>query len=244
MSQDLIAKQDGPALRITINRPDAGNGMSDDMAREMTQLLLSAHEKAQFVVLKAAGKDFCIGRATMGAPRPATQPEAIERKEQSDVVFDCYGAFRRCAVPVVGIVQGRALGFGASIAALCDITIAASDARFQIPEMGHSIMPTMVMSALVDRVQRKHLAYLVYSTDTVDAQQAFVYGLVSKVVPAAELEKAESDIVARLTATPQPAQQGVKEFLRTAADMHVAGAVDFARNIHALVNSSSRMTRK
>lgn len=244
MSQELQSKVDGPALRITINRPEQGNGMSDDMAREMTQLLLTAHEKAQFVVLKAAGKDFCIGRASMGAARPATQPEALERKEQSDVVFDCYAAFRRCVLPVVGIVQGKALGFGASIAALCDITIAASDAQFQIPEMAHAIMPTMVLSALVDRVPRKHLAYLVYSTDVVTAQQAFGYGLVSKVVAPAELEKAEGEIVARLAATPQPAQQGVKEFLRTAADMHVAGAVDFARNIHALVNSSSRMLKK
>ena len=68
MSNELISKQDGPALRITINRPDAGNGMSDDMARELTQLLETAHESAQFVVLKAAGKDFCIGRASMGRP--------------------------------------------------------------------------------------------------------------------------------------------------------------------------------
>jgi len=245
MSQELISKLDGPALRITINRPDAGNGMSDDMARELTGLLESAHQTAQFVVLKAAGKDFCIGRASMGAaPANAARPEALERRDQSEVVFNCYGAFRRCAVPVVGIVQGRALGFGASIAALCDITIAASDAKFQIPEMGHNIMPTMVMSALIDRVPRKHLGYLVYSTDVVSAEDAFKYGLVSKVVAPGDLEKAESDIVARLAATPQPAQTGVKEYLRTAGDMHVAGAVDFARNIHAVVNSSAKMVRK
>jgi enoyl-CoA hydratase len=246
MSNELLSKLDGPVLRITINRPDAGNGMSDDMALELTGLLENAHKTAQIVVLKAAGKDFCIGRASMGAAPPpsAARPEALERREQSEVVFNCYGSFRRCALPVVGMVQGRALGFGASIAALCDITIAASDAKFQIPEMGHNIMPTMVMSALIDRVPKKHLAYLVYSTDVVSADDAFKYGLVSKVVAPGELDKAEADIVARLVATPEPAQTGVKEFLRTAADMHVAGAVDFARNIHALVNSSSRMLKK
>lgn len=242
MSQDLRSKQDGPALRITINRPEAGNAMSDDMALELTRLLEGAGANARFVVLKGAGKDFCIGRESMGQA-PATRPEALERRDRSEVVFNCYGAFRRCAVPVVGIVQGRALGFGASIAALCDITIASTEARFQIPEMGHNIMPTMVMSALIDRVPRKHLAYLVYSTDIVDAGQALAYGLASKVVAPAELEKAESDIVARLAATPQPALTGVKEYLRTAGDMAVSGAVDYARNIHAVVNSSSRMSR-
>ncbi len=246
MSQELLSKLDGPALRITINRPESGNGMSDEMALELTGLLENAHKTAQFVVLKAAGKDFCIGRASMGAaPGGAPAPhEALERRDQSEVVFNCYGSIRRCAVPVVGIVQGRALGFGASIAALCDITIAASDAKFQIPEMGHNIQPTMVMSALIDRVPRKHLAYLVYSTDVVSADDALKYGLVSKVVAPDQLEKAEADIVARLAATPQPAQAGVKEFLRTAGDMHIAGAVDYARNIHAVVNSSSKMAKK
>jgi enoyl-CoA hydratase len=246
MSNELQSRIDGPALRITINRPDAGNGMSDDMAREMTALLESAHEKAQFVVLKANGKDFCIGRASMGAAPPpsAVKPEALERRDQNDVVFNCYGAFRKCVLPIVGIVQGRALGFGASIAALCDITIAASDAKFQIPEMGHNIMPTMVMSALIDRVAKKHLGYLVYSTDVVSADDALKYGLVSKVVAPADLEKAEADIIARLAATPQPAQTGVKDFLKTAADMPVPGAVDYARNIHAVINSSSKMARK
>ena len=67
MSQELLSKLDGPALRITINRPESGNGMSDEMALELTGLLENAHKTAQFVVLKAAGKDFCIGRASMGA---------------------------------------------------------------------------------------------------------------------------------------------------------------------------------
>ncbi|MFM9970743.1 MAG: enoyl-CoA hydratase/isomerase family protein [Burkholderiales bacterium] len=243
MSNELLSKLDGPVLRITINRPDAGNGMSDAMALELTELLENAHKTAQFVVLKAAGKDFCIGRASMGGA-PQAPNEALERRDQSEVVFNCYGSIRRCPLPVVGIVQGRALGFGASIAALCDITIAASDAKFQIPEMGHNIQPTMVMSAMIDRIPRKHLAYLVYSTDVVSADDALKYGMVSKVVAPDQLDKAEADIVARLTATPQPAQTGVKEYLRTAGDMHVAGAVDYARNIHAVVNSSSKMQRK
>ena len=170
--------------------------------------------------------------------------EALERRDSTECIFECYNSFRKSPVPIIGVVQGKALGFGCSIAALCDITIAAESATFQVPEMLHNIMPTMVASALIDRVPRKHLGFLVYSTDVVSAEDAFKYGLVSKVVAPADLEKAEADIVARLTATPQPAQTGVKEYLRTAGDMHVAGAVDFARNIHAVVNSSSKMQRK
>jgi enoyl-CoA hydratase len=242
MSQELLWEQDGQVLRITLNRPAEGNLASDDMARDLIRLLGNAGEKSKAVVLRGAGADFCIGRSVAHGGA-AARPEAMERRDQMEVVFACYSAFRQCEIPIVGIVQGRALGYGCALAGLCDITLAANEAKFQIPEMLHNIMPTMVMSALIDRMPRKSLAYLVYSTEIIDAREAQAMGLVSRVVPAAELEQAERTLLARLVATPPPAVTGVKEYLRTAADMPISGAVDFARNIHATVNSSSRMKR-
>ena len=67
-------------------------------------------------------------------------------------------------VPIIAVVHGRALGFGCAIAAACDITLAGDKAKFQVPEMAHNILPTMVMSSFVDRVPRKAMSYLVYST--------------------------------------------------------------------------------
>ena len=246
MSDDILSRREGSFLRITLNRPESGNAMSDDMARELTRLLTSAGADSDFVLLEGAGADFCIGRASMGrAPAPgAGRPEALERREQMEVVFDCYAAFRRCAVPVIGVVRGRALGFGCAIASLCDITFASTEARFQVPEMTHNIMPTMVMSALVDRLPAKAIAYLVYSTDLIDAQQAVGFGIASRAVPPEALAQAEKDLCARLAATPRPALTGVKEYLRTAHDMALPGAVDFARSLHAVVNSSSQMRRE
>src|ERR1700746_1833334 len=72
--------------------------------------------------------------------------------------------------------------------AVADITIASDAATFQVPEMLHNILPTMVMSALADRATRKALAYLVYSTKPVSAERALSYGIVSDVVPREVLE--------------------------------------------------------
>ena len=108
----------------------------------------------------------------MGKRPPGPPPEAFDLRRRNDVVFNCYGAFRRCEVPVIGVVRGRAFGFGCAIAAVCDMTLAADTAKFQVPEMAHNIMPTMVISALVDRVHRKALSYLVYSTKTINAERA------------------------------------------------------------------------
>jgi enoyl-CoA hydratase len=225
MSDDILIKQDGPILRITLNRPDHGNGATDPMALALTEALLKAGETSRLVVLNANGKDFCVGRANMGT-RPAVDPEALVRRRQSEVIFNSYAAFRAATVPVIAVVRGLAAGYGCAIAGVADITIAAESAKFQIPEMAHRIMPTMVMSALMDRVSRKDLTYLVYSCAIISATRAREAGIATEVVPDAELDGFVEALCKRIIETPA-----------------IATAVDFARNIHAVINSSSEMRK-
>src|SRR6201996_7382864 len=184
---DVLTKQDGAILRVTLNQPDRGNAVSDEMVAEVTGIIEGAEKNSDIVVLRGAGKDFCVGRAVMGST-PKQDPDALERRNFSDVVFDCYGAMRNVKIPIIAVVQGRALGFGCAIAAACDITLASDKAVFQVPEMAHKIMPTMVLSSFVDRVPRKAAAYMLYSMFEVSPERALSYGIVSDVVPAAELD--------------------------------------------------------
>ena len=243
MSSRIIQQQHGRCLELIIDNQEHGNAVSDEMARELAELLDAAADEADLVVLRGAGADFCSGRMSMGK-RSGTQPQALDRRRKTEVIFRCYDAFRATPVPVIGLVRGRAHGFGCAIAGLCDITLAASTARFQIPEMAHNIMPTMVMSALIDRVPARELAYLVYSTREIDAAAAQAYGLVSEVVPDAGLDAAVDALSTAMLNTPRPALCGVKEYLRSAPDMSIRGAVDFAQNLHATVNSSNEMLKQ
>jgi len=213
------------------------------MAAELAGILDRAADTSQFVVLRGAGSDFCAGRAHNRGGAPEGPPEALALRRRNEVVFNCYGAFRRSPIPIVGVVQGRAVGFGCALAALCDITIASDAAKFQLPEMGHNIMPTMAMSALVDRVPRKALMYLVYSTAVIGAERALSFGLVSEVVPAAELDETVQALCAALVKAPRPATLAGKGYARGALSMDLQGAIDFARNLHATINSSSEMRR-
>jgi enoyl-CoA hydratase len=244
VSDEILTARKGPVLEITLNRPSIGNAASDGMAVELTRLLASAGETAEIVVLRGAGEDFCVGRESMGKRPPGPQPDALQLRKRNDVIFNCYGAFRRCEIPVIGVVKGRALGFGCAIAAVCDITLAADTAKFQVPEMAHNIMPTMVMSALVDRVPRKAMTYLVWSTAVISAQRAREVGIVSEVHPAAELDAAVEALCAQIMKAPRPARVGCKDYARVALDMDVTGAVEYARNIHAVINSSGEMMPK
>jgi len=242
---DFLIEQQGAVLRVTINHPERGNGMTDAMAAELTRIIDGAAKSASVMVLTGAGEDFCIGRHREPGSAPAAPSDALGRRDVSDTIFNCYSAFRRCAIPIIGVVRGRALGFGCAIAALCDMTIAGERAQFQVPEYAHNIMPTMVMSALIDRVHRKALTYLVYSTKAVSAERALSYGLASEVVPEAELDATVDKLCDMILKAPRIATEAVKDYMRSAPDMAIAGAVDYGRNLHATINASieARMKR-
>jgi enoyl-CoA hydratase len=240
VSEDILDQCDGNLLTITLNRPEQGNALNDTGIAQLAALLQGAAARARLVLLKAAGDDFCVGRL---APRGAAAPklEALQVRRGRDVVFNCYAAFRESPIPIIAAVQGRALGFGAAIATCADITIAAPDAIFQMPEFGENIMPTIAMSALLGKVTQKQLMYIAYSTAQLSAERAERLGLVSEVAPANGLDAAVARICVQILKAPQPAVLAIKEYARVAPFMDIRGAVDYARSLHAVINSSSEM---
>ena len=240
MSEDILDTTDGNVLTITLNRPDDGNGLNDAGIAQLTALLQGAAARARLVVLKGAGKDFCVGRI---APRGAAAPklEALQVRKGRDVVFNCYSAFRDSPIPIIAAVNGRALGFGFAIAVCADITLAADSAIFQMPEFKENIMPTIAMSALLGKVSSKRLMHIAYSTSEFSAERAERFGVISDVVPPNALESAVEKLCATILKAPQPAVLAIKEYARVAPSMDIRGAIDYARSLHAVINSSSEM---
>jgi enoyl-CoA hydratase len=239
MADPILMQRDGDVTTITLNRPEAGNRQTDSTWGQLTTLLDSAAKDSRLIVFKGAGDDFCLGREAMGQGGPVLEAYAV--RDRSETIFNLYGAFRNAKIPIIGVVQGRAVGLGCALAALCDITIASDRAKFQFPEMAHQIMPTIAMSALVDRLPRKAATYMMYSTEEIGADHALTIGLVSKVVAAKDLAAAVAALVDRLKNTPVPALLALKEYARSAFQMSTQAATDFARNLHATVNSFSGM---
>jgi enoyl-CoA hydratase/carnithine racemase len=241
MADPILKEKDGDITSLTLNRPEAGNRQTDATWAEVTRMLDDAAKDSRLILFKGAGEDFCLGRETMGQPPPTPAPEAYTVRDRSDTIFNLYGAFRNAKAPIIGIVQGRAVGLGCALAALCDITIAGDKARFQFPETAHRIMPTIAFSALVDRVPRKAATYMIYSTAEIDAHKALTFGLISNVVPHQELDANVKALLDHFKKMPLPAVFAVKEYARTAFDIGAQAATDFARNLHATVNSFSGM---
>ena len=224
---------------ITLNRADCGNLVSNQMGAEIAGMI-DAAAASRLIVLRGEGGDFCLGRDTAAMRAAGPLKTTLEvRRGNTEPALAVYGAFRRTTVPVLGVVQGRAIGFGCALAGLCDVTIASDDSRYQLPEMDHGIPPCLAMSALLGNVTPKGIMYLVYSTETIDAQRALTMGLVSKTVPRGDLAK-EADAFIRKTLARVPAAvPAVKEYMRSAPRMEPQAAADFGSTLLSGVLSSA-----
>ncbi len=130
MSDELLIKQNGRILEARFNREDGA--CSDAMAAELSAAMLSAHETSDMVLLRSAGPDFCTGRAR-NADAGKPDPEAYSRRAEYDSIFNCYKAIRNAQVPIVGVIEGRCMGFGTAVAALVRRVLRQQHGNIQYP---------------------------------------------------------------------------------------------------------------
>lgn len=226
-------------LDITLAAPEHGNALDAAMADAMLKAVRELPETAKAIVLTAEGADFCAGRRG-GMPQGAGKLTAIDiRKRVIEPVLDLYQALRNAPVPILAAVQGRAAGVGCALAGLADIAIAAEDAQFTIPEMNHDIPPTLVMTALIERMPRNHLAQLVITRDAIDGRQAQTLGIVSMVAPAAKIGEELARVRKTISANSAPVLRAVKAFLTASGETSFATRRDYA----AMVNAAATAER-
>ena len=238
MGQDLSIDYaaDG-VLDIVFRRPAEGNVLTHAMGDEIAAALAALRPDAKAVVVTAEGADFCAGRQSPMPPAGAKPTASDLRRMISDPVLDFYTALRSVPVPVIAAVHGRSLGVGCALVGLADLAVASEDATFAVPEMSRDIAPTLVMTALADRLPRAALARLVLSRDTIGADEAREIGLVGMVVPAAGLDAAVKRVREGLAANTVPVLQAVKRFLSLAPEMSYAARRDYAAFANATATS-------
>lgn len=213
---------DGVAT-ITLNRPEAGNRLTNAMAAAVAAALGQA-QGARVVLLRGAGADFCIGR-DMQPPPPGARVSPLDvMREDTGPMLEMFDAFRRVKAPVLGVVQGKAWGIGTVFAGLCDVTLAAAGTTFRLAELERGIPPCIAMSPLLDRMPKKALAYLVLSAEEMGADAALAAGLVSRVVAPQALEEAVQAFVRRLVGFRSETVEAVKVYLDSAPHFNEANA--------------------
>ena len=238
--QTIVQTRDGAIARIRLNRADAGNMLTIAMVGELSAMIADAGRDPEIkaIAISAAGEDFCRGRDPAGAPEQAPKTALQMRDQLTSPILGYYAAVRGAEVPVVASVQGQARGFGCAASAVCDITIAAHDSRYSLPEMLHDLPPTLAMCAHIDRTMPKAIAWLVYSTGEVDAQTARNLGFVSHVAAPGALEAETEALVASLAQRDRVALITCKQYLSRARLMETGNAADYASNLLSVIMSS------
>jgi enoyl-CoA hydratase len=237
-SEQVLIRRVGDVLNIVLNRPDAGNYLSVEMGDAIIAAIGSLEEDVKLVRLSGNGADFCAGRdSPMPTLGPKPSAETI-RKVVAAPPLALYDALKATPVPVIAVVRGKAIGAGCGLACVCDITLCADDAVFQIPEMERDIPPTLVMTALIGRVPLKTLGYMVLSRAPLSADEALQAGLVRRVVPAAALDAEAEKLIGTMLSNSAVTLRAVKQYLHLAPEMSGQAASGFAAHLAATALSA------
>lgn len=229
---------EGKRAVINLGRAEDHNKLTRPMMGRLAGLVRSADaEEVSVIVLQSEGPVFCGGRDGRGESSAGLSAVTI-RQTQMQPVLEVYSAIRSATIPVVARIHGDAVGFGTALAGCCDLAIAASDARFSLPEIHHGIAPTMAISSLVANVPPASLAYLVFTGQEIDADAARQAGLIGAHFPAADFPARFEGMVGDLEARPRIILQTIKQYLGAAPGMHRDVAADYAGALLALLKAS------
>lgn len=215
MTTEFTATTHAFERRIALSQPQLGNTLTLDAMRALAADIRQSgrDDSLKIIRLCATGVAFCRGRAA-GAPPPKPPTAAEFRRNIADVILDVYRAMHESEIPVLAEVQGDAEGFGCALVAACDLAVAASGARFSLPELQKNLPPTLVLSVLRHKVPPKAAAHMVYLTESIDAAAARDWGFVAEVVPADALRSRADAIAASIGSRNRIAIAGLKTYFR------------------------------
>lgn len=195
----LLVRREGPVEFVTLNRPDVRNAFNEHVIAGLTAWAESARNSAglRVVVLGGAGKVFSAGAdlAWMSKMIGYSHGENLRDAGQMARMFE---ALDSLPVPLIGRVQGAALGGGAGLASVCDIVVAAEDAVFGFTEVKLGILPAVISPFALAKIGRSAARELFLTGARFTAQRAREIGLVHAVVPAPDLDAAVQAYVAEL----------------------------------------------
>ena len=194
--RSLSLHHEGPIAVITLNRPQRRNALSLDLMLELIGALDAAGSdgSTRVVILAAAGKVFCSGHDLS----EMTGRTINEYRRLFDVCSDLMMYVQAIPQPVLAEVQGIATAAGCQLVATCDLAVASDQAGFATPGVRIGLFCTTPMVALSRAVGRKRALQMLLTGEMVDAATAADWGLVNRVVPAAELSAETRKLAARI----------------------------------------------
>ena len=234
MSHEFItAEKRGNVGIITLNRPEALNALCAGLVREVAQVVdaYEADDEIGCIVVTGSEKAFAAG-----ADIKEMQPKSYMEAYKEDFITKDWERLASCRKPVIAAVAGFALGGGCEVAMMCDMIIAADNAKFGQPEITLGILPGAGGTQRLTRYVGKSKAMdLCLTGRFMDAEEAERCGLVARVVPLAELMDTALEAAGKIAGMSQTAAMITKESVNRAFETTLAEGIRFERRVfHSL----------
>jgi enoyl-CoA hydratase len=225
----IIAEKIDRVGKITLNRPDALNALCADLVKEVAQAVdaFEADDGIGCLLVTGSEKAFAAG-----ADIKEMQSKSYMDVYLGDFITKDWERLAKCRKPVIAAVAGFALGGGCEVAMMCDMIIAADNAKFGQPEIKLGVLPGAGGTQRLTRAVGKAKAMdLCLTGRFMDAQEAERAGLAARVVPVAELMDVAMEAAKAIAGMSLPAAMMNKEAVNTAFETTLAEGVHFERRL-------------
>jgi enoyl-CoA hydratase/carnithine racemase len=239
----LLFDKSGSVVTLTINRPEARNPLGEDGEAELfseAAARINADRGVRCVILTGAGSAFSAGgnlkamREKSGAF--AGSATAI-REGYRTGIHRMVRAIWNIEVPLIAAVNGPAIGLGNDVACLADLRIAADTAIFGATFLKVGLVPGDGGAWILPRViGQARAAELLFTADTIDAQTALAWGLISKVVPPAQLMDEARALAARICRQPPDVLRMTKSLMREAQGASFDAIMELSASMQSLAH--------
>jgi enoyl-CoA hydratase/carnithine racemase len=226
---NLLVRREPLAATITLNRPDKRNALSLELMRELmdTLLELGADTDLRAIVIEGAGPAFSAGHDLS---------EMIGRtqgfyQELFGVCVELMETIHRVPQPVIAKVHSVATAAGCQLVAACDLAVASDEARFATPGVKIGLFCSTPMVPVSRAIGRKRALELLLTGEPIDAVTAMDWGLVNRVVPAAELDAAVTALVDKIAEASSFTVSLGKRAFYTQIERDEHGAYDHTREV-------------
>lgn len=248
MAEFLNYLQQGPVVTLTMNQPELRNPLTGNSAvAEFLAAIdrIEADIGVRCVILTANGSAFSAGGDIREMKRQATPAVTGMdiRQEYRRGIQRLPLALFNLEVPIIAAINGHAIGAGLDLACMCDIRIASEKAKFAESFVKLGIIPGDGGAWLLPRiVGLSRASELAFTGETIDAQQALAWNLVSRVVPHEELLDSANSLALRIVANPSHALRLTKRLMREAIHSRLDTVLELSAVFQAMAHKTSDHT--
>ncbi len=228
----LTFQREGNIGVVTLNRPERRNALSLELMQELIRTLdeIGGNPEVRAVILAAAGKVFCSGHDLS----EMTGRNINQYRNIFDVCTQLMEKIQAIPQPVIAEVQGIATAAGCQLVATCDLVVASGQAAFATPGVKIGLFCTTPMVPLTRAIGRKRAFEMLVTGDMVDAKTAAGWGLVNRVVPAAELRAETRKLAGRVAEASSLVMAIGKQAFYTQIDLDQAKAYAYAKEVMSM----------